>query len=133
MCLLECGYQNVYGVGVHYGTHRWTYVTPLELLTMHMRITDTNNNCNDHDYDIYSINDMFADFVYYIITNVNQFGGEKRICNYIIDSNAAQIILNFKENNVILIRQLFVEMAKRNQIDLSREGKPSNKYKNVNV
>ena len=54
---------------------------------------------------------MFANLVEHIMTNTNQFGGETRVCQYIVDSNATKMICTFDINGSI--RKKWNQMAKK--------------------
>ena len=91
MCLLKCRYQNIYDKGyVWIENYVGPRLTPLALLTT--RIINNNNSLNMQ---------MFGDFVRYIMTNVDQFGDERTVYNYIIQSGAEHVILKFNNNNII--------------------------------
>ena len=116
MSLLKCGYQNIYAAGYRYDSKinkrgAPLTVTPLGLLT----ILNTGNS----NYDNTCIK-MFIDFVEFIMTNVDQFGGEARVLNHIIDTNAAKLILTFDKQNKI--RQHLIQLGRKHHIDISRKG-----------
>lgn len=124
MIAFKCGYQNIYFRT--YGKtesieQRYQFVTPLALLTMQINIANNTNN-NKHKYcliDNTNYNNaknkkrmkMFIAFIEYIIKNVHQFGGKKRVYNHIVDTNASQIILNLGTKSKI--RKYFIQMGER--------------------
>ena len=64
--------------------------------------------------------DMFCDFCWYILTHCDQFGGEIKVLEHIMnDTTAAQLILNFQIDPTNKIRQQFVQIAHKNDIRIS--------------
>lgn len=60
--------------------------------------------------------EMMVQFCEYIMTNNHRFGGEAKVCQHIVDTKAASLILGIEKGNTT--RQQLVQMAKRHKIGL---------------
>ena len=59
-------------------------------------------------------------FCHYIITNNDQFGGEFKVCKYIVDNNASQTIFQLDEKD--LTRKQFVRILRKYNIKIDGFG-----------
>ena len=110
MDLLSCGFNIIYQKELQFNIFDKP-VTPLESLCIRVK------NEFYHDCINYGNKNMkvFIYFVEYIMKNMKQFGGEKKVLNHIIDTGAAQIILDFDHKDLIPIRELWIEIKQKHK------------------
>ena len=105
ICLLKCGFQNIYHKEAQFNLFD-KHLTPLESLCIRVK-----NEFHRGDYDNKNMK-VFIYLVDYILTNMKQFGGETKVLNHIINTGAAQIILDCDDEDLIPIQDHLVELTK---------------------
>ena len=106
MNLLSCGFNIIYQKELQFKLFD-KHVTPLESLCIRVKneFCLDSINCGNKNMKV------FIYFVEYIMKHMKQFGGEKKVLNHIIDTGAAQIILDFDHKDLIPTRELWMEIV----------------------
>ena len=94
--------------------------TALQILVTNVR--EYIMNKDDYDYIEVGENvcvDMFCDFCWYILTHCDQFDGQTKVLEHIMnDTTAAQLILYFQIDPTNKIKKQFIQIAQENDIKL---------------